>query len=119
MSTALIDFSFLYDISDNDPQYINEVIKLFLNTMPEGLDKLESLIRTTDDWDAIYKQAHFLKSSVSVVRIRDMFDHLAQIESLAKKHTGKENIISILDQILSTYKEAYPVLIAEQTKNNK
>lgn len=118
MTQQIVDFSFLYDISDNDPQYINEVIKLFLNTMPDGLNKLEVLINDTEDWDAIYKQAHFLKSSASVVRIKNMFDDLAQIEVLAKKHAGKNSILPVFNNIAAAYKEAYPVLIAEQAKAN-
>jgi PAS domain S-box-containing protein len=117
MSQPLVDFSFLYEISDNDPAYINEVINLFLGTMPEGLEKLDSVIRTTDDWEAIYKQAHFLKSSVSVVRVRDMFDNLAKIEALAKAHGNKEEIIALLDTIQTTFKEAHPVVLAEQAKH--
>src|SRR5690606_15747090 len=65
----LIDFSVLEEISGNDPGYISDVIEIFLGTMPEGLEKLEHLIKETDDWEATYKQAHFLKSSVSVIKV--------------------------------------------------
>ncbi|MGN6569466.1 MAG: response regulator, partial [Flavipsychrobacter sp.] len=116
MEQSVVDFSFLYEISDNDPQYIHDVIEIFLGTMPEGLDKLEDLIRNTSDWEAIYKQAHFLKSSVSIVKVRDMFDDLAKIESLAKQQANKDEIVKLLDKILSIFKEAHPVLIEEMNK---
>jgi len=116
MEQSVVDFSFLYEISDNDPQYIHDVIEIFLGTMPEGLDKLEDLIRNTDDWEAIYKQAHFLKSSVSIVKVRNMFDDLAKIEALARQQTNKEEITILLDKLLAIFREAHPVLIEEMNK---
>jgi PAS domain S-box-containing protein len=116
MEQSVVDFSFLYEISDNDPQYIHDVIEIFLGTMPEGLDKLEDLIRNTDDWEATYKQAHFLKSSVSIVKVRNMFDDLAKIEALARQQTNKEEITILLDKLLTIFREAHPVLIEEMNK---
>ena len=116
MQPPLVDFSFLYEISDNDPQYISDVIEIFLGTMPDGLQQLEHLINNTDDWDALYKQAHFLKSSVSVVKVRNMFENLGQIEALAKSQSGKPEIESLMRTLSETFKEAHPVLIAEMQK---
>jgi len=116
MKQSIVDFSFLYEISDNDQQYIHDVIEIFLSTTPEGLEKLEDLIRNTKDWDAIYKQAHFLKSSVSIVKVKDMFDDLAKIEALAKQQSGMDEITSLLDKMLAIFKEAHPVLLEEMNK---
>lgn len=116
MQTGLVDLSFLLDIAENDPGYISDVLDIFLSTMPEGLKKLESLIRESDDWEGIYRQAHFLKSSVSVVKVRDMFDRLAAIERLAKNHEDKEQVVQLLDEIIVTFAEAHPVIIAEKEK---
>jgi len=83
--------------------------------MPEGLEHLEHLAKNTEDWDAIYRQAHFLKSSVSVIRIRNMFDNLTKIEAHAKAHE-KEAMLAVLEEVLSVYKEAHPLLLAERDK---
>jgi len=117
MQKPIVDFSFLHEISDEDPVYINEVIDIFLSTMPDGLTKLGNLIRSTDDWEATYKQAHFLKSSVSVIRVRDMFDKLGRIEKLAKTQGNKEEIKNTLDEVQAIFKEALPVILAEKEKN--
>ena len=117
MEQPLIDLSYLNDLSGNDPAYIYEVIDLFLSTTPDGLNKLEHLIRNTDDWDAIYKQAHFLKSSVSVIRIRDMYDGLARIEALARERQGRDEIERILDGMVATFKEAHVALLEEKERN--
>jgi PAS domain S-box-containing protein len=114
---ALVDLSFLYDISDDDSSYIYDVIEIFLTTMPEGLEKLAQLINNTEDYDAIYRQAHFLKSSVSVVKVRDMYEYLGQIEYLGKEKKDKMEIKRLLELILDIYKEAHPIIIAESEKH--
>lgn len=114
---ALVDLSFLYDISDDDSSYIYDVIEIFLTTMPEGLEKLAGLINDTDDYEAIYRQSHFLKSSVSVVKVRDMYEHLAQIEYLGKEKKDKEEIKRLLGILQDIYKEAHPIIIAEREKH--
>jgi hypothetical protein len=79
--------------------------------MPEGLGQLEHLVKSTKDWDAIYRQAHFLKSSVSVIRIRNMFDNLTKMEAAAKAQ-DKDTLLSILEDLLTTYGEAHTILVA-------
>lgn len=112
-----VDLTYLHELSGHDPVYINEVLDLFLGTMTDGLEQLENLVKHTEDWDGIYRQAHFLKSSVSVVQVRDMFDNLAKIERAAQQKEDKAGMALMLEQILATYQEARPLLMAEKTKN--
>jgi HPt (histidine-containing phosphotransfer) domain-containing protein len=115
----LIDLKFLQELSGGDAKYIYELLDIFLGTTPEGLETLEQLIRDTNDWEATYKQAHFLKSSVGIVKIRDMHQQLARIEELGRKQEGSEEILQLLDKILATFREAHPILIAERDKHKQ
>jgi HPt (histidine-containing phosphotransfer) domain-containing protein len=115
----LIDLKFLQELSGGDAKYIYELLDIFLGTTPEGLETLEQLIRDANDWDATYKQAHFLKSSVGIVKIRDMHQQLARIEELGRKQEGREEISQLLDKILATFREAHPILIAERDKHKQ
>lgn len=127
MNEPLIDFDFLNEISGGDSRYIYEVLEIFLSNTPDGVNTLEKLLRETDDWDAIYKQAHFLKSSVGIIKIRGAYEQLVSIEAmgraqaknaeLGKPLTGKEEFIKLLDGLVETFREAIPVLIAERDKN--
>lgn len=114
----LLDLSYLYELAGNDPKYIYDVIEIFLDNTPEGMVKLDELIRNTDDFDAIYKQAHFLKSSVSIVKVRDMFEKLNQIESIARGEKDKDAIILLLDEIQATFSEAMPEILQVKAKND-
>src|SRR5580658_8902637 len=119
MQDPIVDFNFIYDMSDNDSTYVFEVIELFLKNVPAGLARLEQTIRETDDFAIIQKQSHFLKSSANVIKVRGMFDDLVRMESLARAKTGKEEINELLEKLLAVFNEALPVLEAERDKNKR
>jgi HPt (histidine-containing phosphotransfer) domain-containing protein len=116
MTAPLIDFDFLYGLASNDKKYVHEVIKLYLDTMPAGLERLEQSIRNGSDYEVIQKQAHFLKSSASVVKVDGMYDDLIAIEGLARQCTGLDEMVTKLDHMLSVFKQAEPTIIAEKKK---
>lgn len=115
--TSIVDFSFLREIADHNSQYIHEVLDIFLATMPEGLRKLERLVAETEDYDSISKQAHFLKSSVGVVRVTGMYEQLAAIENMARQHHGLEEIRRIAAAITELYRAAHPLVQHEKEKH--
>jgi len=118
MSNTLVDFSYLYEVSSNDPKYIYDIVNLFLENFPGQLIKLEEVIRSQAEWIVIQKQAHSMKSSVLFVKIQGLFDSFYGIEMLARQTTGREQMLEKLESVLATYKLAYPVLIAERDKCN-
>ncbi|WP_276133200.1 Hpt domain-containing protein [Polluticoccus soli] len=121
MQEPLIDFDFLREISGNDPEYMFEVIQIFLDSTPAGIRKLDEMIRDPKNWDDISKQAHSLKSSVSVIKIRGVFEQLAEIEGLTRQkqdlaETEKERVRELMRAIATTFGEAEPVLADEMNK---
>jgi HPt (histidine-containing phosphotransfer) domain-containing protein len=117
MNSPLLDLSYLFEISYGDPQYVFDVLSLFIETFPPGLANLERLVRETDDFDAIHKQAHTLKSSASIIRIREVYDDITRIDMLARGATGKAEIISRLDNVLFNFRKALPLIQAERGRN--
>jgi len=117
MDTPLLDLSYLQEISGSDSTYIYEVLNLFLDTVPKSLEILDQLIRETDDYDSIQRRAHSLKSSSSVIKVRDMFDNVARIDILARGKSGKEEMRTRMDATLANFNEALPLIRAERKKN--
>ncbi len=117
MDTQLLDLSFVYSMSDNDSAHVYDVINLFLDNVPAAVAKLEQLINKTNDFEAIQKQAHSLKSSANVIKVKDMYDDLMTIESLARQSTGKEKIVTLFENIQTNFNLALPLLLAEKEKN--
>lgn len=116
MDAPLIDFGFLEELSGGDPVYKYEVLGIFLSTAPDGIKNLEDLIYNTNDFEAIFKQAHALKSSFSIIKVRDMYDMMAKIEELGRAGEDKQAITELCEKALNTFKEAQPVLVAERAK---
>ncbi len=117
MEAPLLDLSYLQEISGNDSTYIYEVLNLFLDTVPKSLDILEQLIMETDDYDAIQRRAHSLKSSSSVIKVRDMFDNVARIDILARGKSGKDEMKTRINTTLINFREALPLIRTEKKKH--
>ena len=113
----LLDLSFLHSLAEKDTKYIYEVVTLYLINVSEGLAKLEKYIRETDDHDAIRRQAHALKSSAGIIKVRSMYDDLVAIEAAARDEQPKSTIIPFLNNILKNFKEALPLIEAEKQRN--
>ena len=112
-----MDFSYIYELSGGDKEYVCDIISLFLASVPDKLLELEQLIADKMDLKAIADYAHMLKSSASVVKIRDMHPDLVQIEILAKSRSGFEEIQKVFQNIIMNYNEALPVLYSELERN--
>lgn len=116
MSEHLVDYSFLEELSGGDPKYKYDVLDIFLNTMKDGLANLTQLVEDMEDFDAIEKQAHALKSSTSIIKVKDMYDHLANIEALGREKGDTGKIRALFDRMMSTYNDALPFIKKEHEK---
>jgi HPt (histidine-containing phosphotransfer) domain-containing protein len=109
-NTGLVDFSYIMELGGGKPTFIKQVLEIFLENTPPGINQLEQLIRNTNKWDAISKQAHALKSSVDIVKIHGMRDRFHQIELLAKDKKHKPLITKLLDEIISDFTKAEVII---------
>lgn len=132
MQEQLIDLSYLYEVSDNDPRYIYDVIEIFLSTSPAGLVTLEKLVAEGKDYDAIHKQAHFLKSSFGIIKVNGVFDRLVKMDAQARilaeavaqknnatpeqRDAAKEDVARLMTEIKDIFQQAHPLIIAEMNK---
>ena len=113
----IIDYSFLDELSGGEAQYKYDVIGIFLDTVDTGINNLEQLVAEMKDMDALYKQAHALKSSASIVKVRDMYERLAKIEEWGRADVEHDKIRQLFKDMMETYREAHPLLVAEREKN--
>jgi HPt (histidine-containing phosphotransfer) domain-containing protein len=116
MAEPIVDFSFVYQMSENDPKYVYDIVSLYLKVVPSGIENLEKLAKEGKDYEAIVKQAHFLKSSAKVISVRGVYDSLVSVEMEARRSGNIDLITSQVTAMAATIKEALPVLVAEQKK---
>jgi HPt (histidine-containing phosphotransfer) domain-containing protein len=113
----LLDLSFLYTLAENDTNYIYEVVSLYLNNVSAGLEKLEKYITEANDHEVIQRQAHALKSSAGIIKVRDMYENLVAIEAAARDKQPVSSMAASLANILKNFEEALPLIEAEKKKN--
>ena len=106
----LIDLSYILEISGNDTSYIGEVIGIFLDTMGSGLPLLSQLVIETTDYEKIHKQAHFLKSSAGIIKVRNNYDNLVKINALSLAKSDLDIIKELVAELLVNFEEARPEL---------
>jgi CheY-like chemotaxis protein len=91
-----IDLDMLNELSEGDNEYKTTIINMFLESMPESIKKIEDNL-AVNDWENLYKSAHYAKSSLSVVRVPDMYTLANEMELNAKKHQQLESIPAMVN----------------------
>lgn len=77
-----IDLSYLLEMSCEDQNFVNEMIGLFVNKVPNEIDLLEKAI-TNKDYDSVKKIAHNMKSTLPIFKLDDLMMHLSELEKQA------------------------------------
>jgi HPt (histidine-containing phosphotransfer) domain-containing protein len=122
ITLPLIDLSYVEELSCKETDYMYEIINIFISTNTSGLVKLEKLIKMPATYDEIQRQAHFLKSSSAIIKVRNNHEHLVKIDTIMKTaikdhvEPDMNEVKSKLEMILSNYEEALPMLKKEMKK---
>lgn len=110
-STHAIDLTELREMSDNNAEFIQEMLELFVSEMTAHLQQLESCIASGDDENTEYI-AHKLKSSITMIGMDiKLLELLSEIEHLAK--TGPENKKTALSTLFLKFEAASRLAMTE------
>lgn len=98
----------VYAISDNDPEFVNQIITLFVTEVPEDLLEIKEGIKTKNFKQA-YAYAHKIKPTLDLLGLKVAFEEILQIEAWTKAEGGKKEIRetfkSIKNQVNDAIKE--------------
>lgn len=97
-----IDLTYLLEMSCEDQNFVNEMIGLFVNKVPNEIDLLEKAIGNKD-YDSVKKIAHNMKSSLPIFKLDMLLNDLLVIENEAidSKFDKTSKKFSILKQGLT------------------
>ncbi|MDB5192445.1 MAG: luxQ [Segetibacter sp.] len=104
-----VDINMLYEIAGNDKAYIEMMIKTFLENIPGSLNKIEEAA-TNEDWENTYLAAHYTKSSLSVIKVDDMFDCVFKIEKNARNKVDLQSILPLVKKLKEKFAQAEQLL---------
>lgn len=98
----------VYAQSDDDAEFVNKTVNMFVSQVPLDLDKIKKGIEERD-YELAYSFAHKIKPTLDLLGMNVTFDEILQIEDWAKtggkKKEIKENYKSIQKHIEKAIKE--------------
>lgn len=102
------NLSKVYALSDNDAEFVNQILKLFVTEIPEDLRQVKEGIKKKDHKHA-YSYAHKIKPTLDLMGLNVAFEEILQVEAWAKSEGKKKEIIetfrSIKKQVNDAVKE--------------
>ena len=98
----------VYALSDNDPEFVLQIVTLFVTEIPEDLAEIKEGIKKKDHKHA-YSYAHKVKPSLDLLGLKVAFEEILQIEAWTKaegeKKEIKETYKSVKHQVEDAIKE--------------
>jgi CheY-like chemotaxis protein/HPt (histidine-containing phosphotransfer) domain-containing protein len=105
-----IDMSMLYEIAGDDTEYINTMVSTFLENMPDTINKIEECM-LNKDYDSLFRAAHYAKSSLSVIKINDIYNWVQRIEQNAKNRVELNTLETLVNNVKEKFALAEKVLM--------
>lgn len=100
-----VDTSILFEAAGEDPSFLKMMLQTFISNMPNTLLKIQKGIET-GNWETVYKEAHFAKSSLSIVKVDKMLELVLKIEKQAKTLQNLNEIPEYLVQMSKSFQDA-------------
>jgi HPt (histidine-containing phosphotransfer) domain-containing protein len=95
----------VYALSDNDPEFVNEILHLFVTEVPEDLTQIGEGIKKKDHKHT-YAFAHKLKPTLDLLGLNVAFEEILQIEAWTKAEGKKKEIIETYKSVKTQVKDA-------------
>ena len=95
----------VYALSDNDPDFVNEILNLFVTEVPEDLAQIGEGIKNKN-YKQAYAFAHKIKPTLDLLGLNVAFEEILQIEAWTKTEGKKKEIIETYKSVKSQVKDA-------------
>ena len=95
----------VYALSDNDPEFVNQIISLFVSEVPQDLLQIKLGIKTKDHKLA-YSYAHKIKPTLDLLGMDQAFEEILQIEAWTKAEGKRKEIDATFDSVESQIEKA-------------
>jgi HPt (histidine-containing phosphotransfer) domain-containing protein len=103
----------LNEMAEGDQDFINSVISVFLEEVPEDLETMEQALKEKD-YEQVYKMAHKIKPNVDLLGMEQTRAIALEIETLGKQEANMAEIEkrfpmlrTDINQVVSELKKDY------------
>ncbi len=101
------------EMADGDEDFINSVISVFLEEVPQDLEGLEHALNTSN-YQQVYQLAHKIKPNVDLLGMEQTRAAALEIETLGKSEANMSEIQNIfpslkkdIDQVVSELRKDF------------
>ncbi len=95
----------VYALSDNDPEFVMQIITLFVTEVPEDMMQIELGIKEKDHKLA-YAFAHKIKPTLDLLGMTVAFEEILQVEAWTKREGKRKEIDDTFASIQSQVEKA-------------
>ena len=95
---SVVDLSYLKNVSNNNEQFIKEIVSAFLESMPSTvLDITAQLAKK--DWDQLAKVVHKIKPTITLMGIHDLKDKIILLEKETRNGQDENTIQTLANEV--------------------
>ena len=99
------NLSKVYALSDNDPEFVNQIITLFITEVPLDLIQIKLGIKSKD-YKLAYSYAHKIKPSLDIMGMKLAFEEILEVEAWGKREGKRKEINHTFNSIESQIEKA-------------
>lgn len=92
------NLSKVYALSDNDPEFVMQIISLFVSEVPQDLKQIDIGIKNKDHKLA-YAYAHKIKPTLDLLGLSMAYEEILQVETWTKAEGKKKEIEATFESI--------------------
>jgi PAS domain S-box-containing protein len=106
------DFTYLRSVSDNNEEFIREMVMTFVQTIPQILVDMDSCVQEKN-WDKLSRLAHQIKPSFTLLGVTELRNVILNIEESSKSKADLAGLKSITKNFVSDCEELLKALSKE------
>lgn len=95
---APVDLAYLKKVSNNNNEFIQEIVNTFLGTIPSTIVDINTLIQERN-WIQLGKVIHKIKPTVTLMGIHHLKDKVQQLEHETKNGVNEELMITLSKEV--------------------
>lgn len=95
----------VYALSDNDPEFVMQIITLFVTELPEDVKQIDLGIKTKD-YKLAYAYAHKIKPSLDLLGMTVAHQEILEVEAWTKVEGKRKEIVDTFESVQSQIDKA-------------
>jgi HPt (histidine-containing phosphotransfer) domain-containing protein len=92
------NLSKVYALSDNDQDFVNQIITLFVTEVPQDVNQIRMGIKVKDHKLA-YSYAHKIKPTLDLLGMTTAYEEILQIDAWTKREGKRKEIVDIFSSV--------------------